>query len=129
MADSFTAIHTYSDPGLEKQRSYDYELSIRLSAEAITYCISDINTGKFLHLESYDLSEPGRKTYMPGDREVKDPSKLVILLENDLQWLTNKFNKTRVLVDQGNSTLVPEALFNENEKGNIFEFNIAGGTH
>lgn len=129
MAETFTAIHTYSDPGLEKHRFSDYELFVRLSAEAITYCVSDINTGKYLHLESYDLSEPGRKTYIPGDSEMKDTAKLTALLENDLQWLTNNFNKTRVLVDQGNSTLVPEALFNENEKGSIFEFNIAGGPY
>ena len=129
MAESFTAIHTYSDPGLEKQRSYDYELSIRLSAEAISYCLSDSNTAKFLHLESFDLAEPGMRPYIPGDRELNDTTKLNALLDGDLHWLTNKFSKTRVLIDQGNSSLMPEALYSEEDKGNIFEFNIAGGPY
>jgi len=127
MADSLKAIHTYSDPGLDKQKLFEYDLSIRISVDGVTYCIFDSNTGKFLHLESFDLSEPGKKLYIPGDKEATDTSKLSLLFEGELQWLPGSFNKTRLIIDQGNSTLVPEALFNEEEKGKIFDFNIAGG--
>lgn len=129
MAGAFTAIHSYSDPGLDKQNYFDHELTVRLSAEAIAYCVYDGNTGKFLHLESFDLREPGRKLYMPGDKEKSNTSKLTALLETDLSWLTQKFSKKRVLVDQGSATLVPEALYNEQEKVSIFEFNVAGGPY
>lgn len=129
MADSFTAIHTYSDPGLEKQNLFNYELSIRLGAEAFTYCIFDSNTGKFLHLESYDLAEPGRKAYIPGDSEPVDTARLDSLLKGQMNWLTRAFSKKRILIEWGSSTLIPHALFNEKEKTNIFEFNIAGGPH
>ncbi|MEN8224871.1 MAG: DUF3822 family protein [Bacteroidota bacterium] len=129
MAGSLNAIHTYSDPGLDKQKTFDYELSIRLSADAFVYCIFDSNTGKFLHIEAFDLSEPGKKIFMPGDREVSDTSKLVQLLEGELQWLPGNFSRIRLILDQGKSTLVPEALFSESEKARIFDFNVAGGPH
>ena len=129
MADSVKAIHSYSDPGLDKNKLYEYELSIRISAEGYAYCIFDSNTGKFLHLESYGLSEPGKRLYIPGDEELTNTAKLSQLLEGELNWLTNDFSRTRLLINQDKSTLVPEALFNEKEKGNIFDFNIAGGPH
>jgi hypothetical protein len=129
MADNFKAIHTYSDPGLDKQRFSDYELSIRISTDGLSYCVLDSNTRKFLHLESFDLSEPGRKPYIPGDKEMLNVNKLLHLMEGDLKWLANSFQKIIIVVDQGMSTLIPDALFNENEKANIFDFNIAGGPH
>lgn len=129
MADSLKAIHSYSDPGLDKNKLFEYELSIRISAVGCAYCILDSTTGKFLHLESFDLAEQDRKPYIPGDEELTNTAKLSQLLEGELSWLTNDFSKTRLLINQGKSTLVPEALFNEKEKGNVFDFNVAGGPH
>ena len=129
MADIFKAIHTYSDPGLDKQKFSDYELSIRLSADGLVFCLLDNSTGKFLHLESYNLADPGIKPYIPGDREMTNTGKLIQLLEGELNWLADSFSKTRLIFDQGQSTLVPEALFKEEEKGSMFDFNIAGGPY
>jgi hypothetical protein len=127
MAENFKAIHTYSDPGFDEQKFYEYDLNIRLSADGLSYCILDINTAKFLHLQSFDLSDSGKKPYIPGEKEFDDFSKASQLLSGQLKWLSNPFNKIRVVINQGKSTLVPDALFNEKEQQQIFEFNVAGG--
>jgi hypothetical protein len=98
-----------------------------MHADGLTYCILDSITNKFLHLETFDLGGPVRKPHIPGDPEKTDPGSLLRLLDNELQWLTQPFSKVRVLIEQGKSTLIPEALFVEEEKRNIFNFNIAGG--
>jgi len=129
MAENFKAIHTYSDPGLDKQKIYEYELSIRMHTDGFSYAILDTNTNKFLHLEAFDLADPGKRIYIPGEAEKIDTGKLVQLLENELKWLQQAFHKVRILLEQGKSTLVPEALFNEEEAGSIFDFNVAGGPY
>ncbi len=129
MAENVKAIHTYSDPGLDKQKTYEYDLSIRISTDGFSYCILDRNTNKFLHLQSFDLADPGKKPYIPGEKERTDVSKLNQLLDNELKWLSQPFNSVRVLLEQGKSTLIPEALFNEEEKCSIFDFNVAGGPY
>ena len=126
MAENFKAIHTYSDPGLDKEKIYDYELSIRLHADGFVYAILDKNTRKFLHLQAYDLSDPGKKLYIPGEAEKTDTVKLIQLLEQDLKWLQQPFSKIRILLEQGKSTLVPEALFDVEEIGSLYTFNVAG---
>jgi hypothetical protein len=128
MADHFTAIHTYSDPGLDKQRIYEYDLSIRIHADGLSYCILDSYTNKFLHLETFKLAETGTK-YLTGEAKNIDLSNITRLLNDELAWLNQPFNKVRVLYESGNSTLVPESLFSEEEKVRIFDFNVAGGPH
>ena len=127
MADRFNPIHTYSDPGLDKRKFSEYELSVRIAPDAFSYCILDGVSGKFLHLESFDLSEPGRKPMIPGEQEEWNIGKLSDLLENTLDSFLGDFGKSRVLLEWGNVTLVPEALFSESEISTIYEFNIAGG--
>lgn len=129
MADNFKAIHTYSDPGLDKQEFYKYDLSVRLHSDGFSYCIFDSNANKCLHLQAFDLSDPGKKIYIPGEPGKTDTAKLVQLLGHELKWLCEPFNKVRILIEQGKSTLVPDALFSEEEKSSIFDFNVAGGPY
>lgn len=129
MAEGINAIHSYSDPGLDKQKVFEYELAVRLRADRLSYCILDSNTNKFLHLETWEEAVPERKSFIPGDEDADDTNKLIHLLENDLSWLTSGFKQTRLIIDQGKSTLIPQALFKEEEKSNVFEFNIAGGPY
>jgi len=125
MAEHFKAIHTYSDPGLDKQKTYEYDLSIRLHADGLSYCILDSNTNKFLHIEAFDLSGTGRQPHIPGEPENTNTAKLAQLFENELNWLCQPFRGVRILLEQGKTTLVPEALFAEEEKAGIFKFNVA----
>ena len=129
MAYSFKAIHSYSDPGLDKQKFYEYELSVRINAKGLSYCILDINTNKFLHLESFDLRDPANKPLIPGEYDLADLSRISQLLESELPWLSNPFSKTRVMLNEGKSTLVPDALFNQAERAEILNFNLAGGPY
>jgi hypothetical protein len=101
MAENFKAIHAYSDPGLDKQKTYEYDLSIRMHRDGFSYCILDRHTNKFLHLESFDLADPGKKPYIPGEQEKTDVSKIVQLLDHELKWLSQPFNSVRVLLEQG----------------------------
>ena len=125
MAEIFTAIHSYSDPGLDKQKYYEYDLSIRMNADGFSFCILDTNTNKYLHLESFDLREPGVRRAVPGEGANTDPASLIRLLEGNLNWLSNPFNNTRIIYDEGRSTLVPEALFDKKEEETVYEFNVA----
>ncbi|MDT8392883.1 MAG: DUF3822 family protein [Bacteroidales bacterium] len=127
MAGNLNAIHSFSDPGLDKQKIFEYELSVRLKADSLAYCILDTNTNKFLHLEAWDLAIPDRKPFIPGDKEPTDTRRLVQLLEDELNWLTHGFSRIRIVIDQGKSTLMPRALFRAEERKNIYELNVAGG--
>lgn len=127
MAESVKAIHTYSDPGLDKQNTFEYELSIRLGVDGFSYAILDTNTRKFLHLEAFDLREPGRSIHVPGEDRKTDTLKLRKLLETELRWLSAPFSQVRLMIGNGSSTLVPEALFDKTEKAALFDFNMAGG--
>ncbi|MCD4725931.1 MAG: DUF3822 family protein [Bacteroidales bacterium] len=125
MAEIFTAIHSYSDPGLDKQKYYEYDLSIRMNADGFSFCILDTNTNKYLHLESFDLKEPGMRRPVPGEGANTDPSSLIRLLEENLNWLSSPFNNTSIIYDEGKSTLVPEALFDKKEEETVYAFNVA----
>jgi len=127
MAEHLKAIHTYSDPGLDKQNIFNHELSIRMHAGGLSYCILDKQTGRFLHIEAFDLSDSSRKAYIPGDEDHGDIRKLAGLFEGNLKWLCQPYSKIRILYEKGKSTLVPDALFAEENKSTVFEFNVANG--
>ena len=127
MGEHLKAIHTYSDPGLDKQNIFNHELSIRMHADGLSYCIMDKQTGRFLHIEAFDLSDPGRKVYIPGEEEHSGTARLAELISGELKWLCQPYAGTRVLFEQGKSTLVPDALFAEDSKKAIFDFNVANG--
>jgi hypothetical protein len=129
MADIFKAIHTYSDPAFDQQNIYEYELSIRLNADGFSYCILDTNTGKFLQLQSFDFSDPSRKIFIPGEKENADAGNLGRLMEADLKWLGGPFQKVRIIYNGAKASLIPEALFNEEEKASIYDFNVANGPY
>ncbi|NQT76261.1 MAG: DUF3822 family protein [Bacteroidetes bacterium] len=125
MAEIFKAIHSYSDPGLDKQKYYEYDLFIRMNADGFSFCILDTNTNKYLHLESFDLMEAGARRPVPGEGTNTDPSALIRLLEENMNWLSSSFNNTRIIYDEGRSTLVPEALFDKKEEETVYAFNVA----
>ena len=129
MADSLKAIHAFSDPGFDKQRFYEQELALSLGPDGLSYCILDLNTNKFCHLEAFSLSGPERKMLVPGEKQKFDLPWLRRLFENELAWLTNPYSKVRLVCRPGKSTLVPEALFSEEEKTGIYDFNMAGGPY
>lgn len=129
MADGLNAIHSYSDPGLDRQKVFEYELSVRLRADSLSYCILDSKTNKFLHLETWELNTPGRSPFIPGDTESDETGRLAELLVDELSWITNGFMRTRLILDQGKSSLLPAALFREEDRKTVFEFNIAGGPY
>lgn len=127
MAESLKAIHTYSDPGLDRQNTFEYELSIRLGVDGFSYAILDTNTRKFLHLESFDLADARKSIHVPGEALKTNTLKLRNLLETELKWLSAPFSQVRLMIGSGNSSLVPEALFDKKEKASLFDFNMAGG--
>ncbi len=129
MAENLKAIHAYSDPGLDKQNTFEYELSIRLGVDGFSYAILDTHTRKFLHLESFDLRDARKNLYVPGESRKTDIRKLRHLLETELNWLRAPFTQVRLMFENGNSTLVPQALFDKEEKASLFDFNMAGGPH
>lgn len=129
MADLFSPIHSYSDPGSDNQKFQDYELNLRISPDALSYCVFDSVAAKFLHLESYDLREPGRNPVIPGDHGQWVSTRLSELLEDKLADMAGGHQKCRILLEWGNVALVPEALYSEDEKAAIFDFNNAGGPY
>jgi hypothetical protein len=129
MADSLKAIHTFSDPGFDKQRFYEQELALSLCPDGLSYCILDLNTNKFCHLEAFSPPGRERKTLVPGEKQKFNLPWLRQLFETELAWLKNPYSKVRLICRSGKSTLVPEALFSEAEKADIYDFNMAGGPH
>jgi hypothetical protein len=127
MAEHLKAVHTYSDPGLDKQDIFNHELSIRLQADGLAYCILDARTARYLHIEAFDLSDRGRNVYIPGEEEHIRTARLDELFKTELKWLCQPFAAIRILYEQGKSTLVPDALFAADSRKAVFDFNVANG--
>ena len=93
------------DETLDINSTENYELSVQVSSDDISFCILDTLRNKFVMLRSYE----------PEDNSRFDPYRLNEIIRKD-DFLTRKFRKTNIITPTPRATLVPGPLFEDSRK-------------
>ncbi len=100
------------DETLDINSTENYELSVQVSSDDISFCILDTLRNKFVMLRSYE----------PEDNSRFDPYRLNEIIRKD-DFLVRKFRKTNIITPTPRSTLVPGPLFEDSRKEEYLDFN------
>lgn len=100
------------DETLDINSTENYELSVQISSDDISFCILDTLRNKFVMLRSYE----------PEDNSRFDPYRLNEIIRKD-DFLPRKFRKTNIITPTQRSTLVPGPLFEDSRKEDYLDFN------
>ena len=103
-----------ADDLLNKDRTENYKLSIRLSPDGFSFCTLDEHKNKYLSLESYSIKPPRSNEEYIG-------------LLNDIiesaNFLKQRFKSVHLLYENNHFTLIPDSLFNPEKKELYLHFN------
>lgn len=100
------------DETLDINATENYELSVQMSSDDISFCILDTLRNKFVMLRSYE----------PEDNSRFDPYRLSEIIKKD-DFLTKKFRKTSIITPTSRSTLVPGPLYEDSRNEEYLDFN------
>ncbi len=100
------------DETLDINATENYELSVQVSSDDISFCILDTLRNKFVMLRSYE----------PEDNSRYDPYRLNEIIRKD-DFLTRRFRKTNIITPTSRSTMVPGPLFEDSRKEEYLDFN------
>jgi hypothetical protein len=100
------------DETLDINSTENYELSVQVSSDDISFCILDTLRNKFVMLRSYE----------PEDNSRFDPYRLNEIIRKD-DFLIRKFRKTIIITPTSRSTMVPGPLFEDSRKEEYLDFN------
>jgi hypothetical protein len=100
------------DETLDINSTENYELSVELSTDSLTFCVLDSIRNKFIMLRS-SQSENNRKYSFEeiGEMIGKD------------DFLTKKYKKVSIIMPSPKFTLIPSPLFDPGRKDEYFSFN------
>ena len=100
------------DETLDINATENYELSVQVGPDDLSFCILDTLRNKFVLLRSYEPEENSRF----------DPYRLNEIIKKD-DFLTRPFRKTIVATPTSRSTLVPAPLYDDSRKEVFLAFN------
>ena len=100
------------DETLDINSTENYELSIELSPETLSFCLLDSIRNKFVLIRSFGAEE--NKSF--------NTDKLGDLLHND-DFLSKKYKKVHCVIPSSKFTLVPAPLYDPGKKDEYFTFN------
>jgi len=102
------------DNSLSKDSSRHYYLCLEIGVSGLSFAIYHKQKNTFLGLESISFGKVGNEI------------EIIPLLEQNLrehEWLNLSFSQVIILINNTSNTLVPFALFNENETNLYLKFN------
>ena len=100
------------DETLDINATENYELSVQVSVDELSFCILDTLRNKFVLLRSYE----------PEDNSRFDPYRLNEIIRKD-DFLTRHYKKTSLITPTSKSTLIPSPLFDDSKKVDYLAFN------
>jgi len=100
------------DETLDINSTENYELSIEVSSDALSFCLLDSIRNKFVLIRSYGAE----------DNKSFNADKLDDLLHND-DFLTKRYKKVHCVLPSSKFTLVPAPLYDPGKKDEYFTFN------
>ena len=101
--------------------SRDYCLSILVSRHCFSYCFSRAGDNAVIGLESFNFIISD--AHQPAGNDVKEWSNQLSLLLENLDSLKKTFREVHIAVEYPKSTLVPKALFEEDQEDTWLSFN------
>ena len=119
LSSNIIRLRSYIDKAIVKaENNYsdfnkNYSLSIQLSLDGFSFSFLNADSNKYLAFESYTI------------KEIDDYEELAIELGNlfdQLDLIKRRFSRVNILFEGEKSTLVPQALFNEDSLGDYFKF-------
>ncbi len=115
MPDFFNLILKKSDKALNTANPENYKLSIQFSLDGFSFCVFDLETNRFLSIESYSVQ--GKPSMEKICREFEK------FVEKH-EFLKSSFQEILFLVETSKTTLIPSPLFDENEVQTFAGFNF-----
>ena len=100
------------DETLDINSTENYELSVQVSPDALSFCILDTIRNKYVLLRSFTVDE----------NKYFNTSKLDELISKD-DFLLKKYKKINIVMPSRRSTLVPGQLFDPGKRDEYFSFN------
>ena len=100
------------DETLDINSTENYELSVQVGTDDLSFCILDTLRSKFVLLRSY----------VPEENLRFDQYRIGEIINKD-DFLTRQFKKVNVITASPKSTLVPASLFDESKRNEYFTFN------
>jgi hypothetical protein len=100
------------DETLDINSTENYDLSLQVSPDGLSFCLLDSIRNKFVMVRSYGADD---KKYFNSD-------KISELLHND-DFLTKRYKKISCVMPSSKFTLVPKPLYDPGRKDEYFKFN------
>jgi len=100
------------DETLDINSTENYELSLQVSPDGLSFCLLDTIRNKFVLLRSFE----------PEENKYFNPENIHDLLSKD-DFLTRKYKKVNIVLPSLKFTLVPSQLFDPGKKDEYFTFN------
>ena len=100
------------DETLDINSTENYEISVELSHDSISFCILDSIRNKFIMLRSFQPEDNRKYTFEDIDG---------IIIKDD--FLTKKYKKINIITPSSKFTLIPSPLFDPARKDEYFAFN------
>ena len=100
------------DETLDINSTENYEISVELSHDSISFCILDSIRNKFIMLRSFQPEDNRKYTFEDIDG---------IIIKDD--FLTKKYKKINIITPSSKFTLIPSPLFAPARKDEYFAFN------
>ncbi len=100
------------DETLDINSTENYELSIQVSPDGLSFCVLDTIRNKFVLMRS---NEPEENKYF-------NPDKINELVSKD-DFLTKRYKKVNIVTSSPRFTIVPAPLFDPGKKDEYFKFN------
>jgi hypothetical protein len=101
------------DETLDINSTENYELSVEVNYDTLSFSILDTLRNKFILLRSYDTNDD-------NDFDVGQLGELI--LKDD--FLTKRYRKINLIIPSERSTMVPAPLYDESKKDDYFTFNL-----
>jgi len=100
------------DETLDINSTENYELSVEVSRDGLSFCLLDSIRNKFVLIRSF---EPEGNKYFNADQ-------IGELITKD-DFLTRKYKKVSILMPSRKVTMIPSALYDPAKKDDLFTFN------
>jgi Protein of unknown function (DUF3822) len=100
------------DETLDINSTENYELSIQVSSDGLSFCLLDSIRNKFIMIRSF----------MADDNKYFNAEKISEIIHND-DFLTRRYKKVKYVIPSSKFTLVPAPLYDPGKKDEYFVFN------
>jgi hypothetical protein len=120
LSKQFYQVLSIADQTFDHQQTARYRLSVRIAADAISFCLADPDRNTYIQLASFE-----NKSYNGVRRLEKDTVEEMFEDVNSLHpWLRGKFASVNILFEDCRFTLLPLPLFDQNNYRSNYTFNF-----